>query len=281
MKLVHFYPSNSKKIFFLCRKNKFKKMENMQDFLEKLSVIEQTYKEKTYAGDINIFNILFYGHEEVTLHSRFISYLLSSNPVFLEVFVRDVLKIENEKFDTKDCEVIPNEQNKSEYEEIDILIINDKEKQAIIIENKIHAEPSNHDGARTGYVGQLERYYNIITKGEDKNEKKCKYKCDEDKTYVYYLTLYKEPTDETIGELKEKGIFDSKKHKIDYYQIQKWLDLCVDKTDNPFLKTIIQQYLNLVKRITTDNDKALAITNLIAENENYWKKAYEYRQRLY
>lgn len=255
-------------------------MNNLQELLDKLFIIEEKHREKIENEDINIFRILFYGHEEVTLHSRFISYLLSSNIMFLDLFVREILKIEEEKFSLKGCEVIPNKQNKSEYEEIDILLINDNEKQAIIIENKIHAEPSIQKDAIEGYIGQLERYYNTITKGEDKKKRICKYKCDEDKTYVYYLTLYKEPTDETIGELKGKNIFNPKKHKIDYYRIQEWLKLCLQKNSNLLLNSIIHQYLNFIKKMTTDNEKALAVTNLIAENENYWQSAHIFSEHF-
>lgn len=243
-------------------------MENMQEFLDKLFTIEEKHRGKTESEGINIFNILFYGHEEVTLHSRFISYLLSSNSIFLELFIRKILKIEEEKFNINNCEVIPNKQNKSEYEEIDILIVNEKEKQAIIIENKIHANPSIHKDAKDGYKGQLERYYNIITKGEDKKNRECKYKCDEDKTFVYYLTLYKEPTDKTIGELKDK--FNPKEHIIKYHKIQDWLRLCLGKTEDEFLKTIIQQYLNLIIKMINDDKIARELTNLIAIDNN-WK----------
>ncbi len=245
-------------------------MGNSTDFSEQLSLIEQKYSGETAKGSVNIFNVLFEGHEEVTLHSRFISYLLSSNRTFLELFVRDILKIPAERFDLHHCEVFPNGQDKSEYEEIDILIINPTESQAIIVENKIHAEDSIHPLARQGYQGQLERYYNIITKGENKRE----YKCDEDKTYVYYLSLYKRPTEITIGELRERGVFDPEKHKIDYYQIQQWLGWCADKGTDPFLNSMIRQYLDLVKKMTSDNGKALAVINLIAENENYWQDAH-------
>jgi len=259
-------------------------MNDIENFLKKLSEIENKYNANNESkNDFNFFNVMFKGTEEVTLHSRFISYLLSiKEHNFLELFVRKILKIEKEKFNTNHCKVIPNEQDKSEYEEIDILIINENEKQAIIIENKIHAEPSIHEDMKigSGYRGQLERYYNTITKGEDKNGKKCKYKCDEDKTYVYYLTLYKEPTDETIGELKEKGIFNSKEHKIDYYKIQEWLDLCIDKENDSFLNTIIKQYLNLIKKMTTDNKKALEITDLIAENERNWQSAFVFSEQI-
>lgn len=253
----------------------------MQEFLDKLYEIEKNYNGQTEIETINVFNILFYGHEEVTLHSRFISYLLSlKEQNFLELFVREVLKIEEEKFDLNNCEVTPNEQNKSEYEEIDILIVNEKKRQAIIIENKIHAEPSIHYDAKPGYKGQLERYYNTITKGEDKKKKKCKYKCDEDKTYVYHLSLYKKPTTETIGELEARGIFNSEIHTIDYYQIQRWLSLCIDKVDKSFLNTIIQQYLNLLKKMTTDNEKTLELLNLIGKNENYLQSAYVFSKHL-
>ncbi len=161
------------------------------------------------------------------------------------------------------------------------MIINEKEKQAIIIENKIHAGSSIHyDAKEKGYKGQLERYYNTITKGKDKNGKGCKYKCDEDKTYVYFLSLYKKPTEETIGELKKRGIFDSETHKINYYQIQQWLSTCIDKVEKSFLKTIIQQYLNLIKKMATDNEKALAFTDLIAKNENYWQSAYIFSEHF-
>lgn len=199
--------------------------------------IEQKSKESIDSDSMNIFKVLFYGHEEVTLHSRFISYLLSlKEEKFLELFVRRILKLEEEKFIISHSEVIPNEQNKTEYEEIDILILNENEKQAIIIENKINANDTIDEGQEkdSGYRGQLERYYNTIVRGVDKNNKPCKYKCDEDKTYVYYLTLYKEPTNATIGELQKKGIFNPEKHIINYYQIQEWLSLCIENKEKSF-----------------------------------------------
>ncbi len=255
----------------------------MQDFLERLYEVEQKSKESTDTESMNIFKVLFYGHEEVNLHSRFISYLLSlKGERFLELFVRRILKLEDEKFNLNHCDVTPNEQNKTEYEEIDILIINEKERQAIIIENKINGSDSIHFDQEkgSGYRGQLERYYNTITKGEDKNKRKCKYSCDEDKTFVFYLSLYKKPSLDTIGELQAKGIFNPEKHIIDYYDIQEWLSLCIENTEKSFLNTIIRQYLNLLKKMTTDNQKALLFTNLIADNENYWQSAYLFSEHF-
>ena len=257
----------------------------MQDFLDKLSDIEQKYK--TEKETINIFNILFKGHEEVELHSRFISYLLSSNSIFLNSFV-EMLGITD--FDMTNCEVFPNEQNKSELWEIDILIINKENKQAVIIENKIHATDSIHfdddneinKKAKTekgiencSYKGQLERYYHTITKGIYK--KGNEYKPLEDKSFIcnkvhlYYLSLYKEPSKETIGKL-DFEVFNPEKHKISYHKIQDWLAECLKKGGNEFLKTIIQQYLNLITKMINDDKTARELTDLISKNDN-WKNA--------
>lgn len=250
-------------------------MENMQEFLDKLSLIEQKYNEKKGSKGINIFNVMYKGHEEVELHSRFISYLLSSNLIFLKLFVHEILKIED--FDLNNCEVYPNEQDKSEYKEIDILIINRLKKQAIIIENKIHANDSIHEKEEehngNSYKGQLERYYHTITtgyykKGRDFIElEDMSFKSD--KVYLYYLSLYKEPSKGTIGKLGVE-IFNPKEHVIKYHKIQDWLRLCLGKTEDEFLKTIIQQYLNLIIKMINDDKIARELTNLIAIDNN-WK----------
>lgn len=243
----------------------------MKTFIEKLLEIERSHPEPDIE-EMNIFNILFHGYEEVRLHSRFISYLLSlKNQEYLKIFVRDTLKLE--EFEIDKCEVIPNEHNKSEYENIDILIYNGN--QAIIIENKIHADDVIHRDAKKGYQGQLERYYNTLTNGKDKNGKSLPIKCEEENTYIYYLTLYKKPSQDTIGELFQRNKFISEKHVLNYYDIQKWLGKCIKMSvKNSFLATIITQYLNLIKRMTADNDKVLEIIDLIAENQDYWRSAY-------
>lgn len=249
----------------------------MKNFFDKLLAIQNGDSERS-EDTINIFEILFHGDEEVTLHSRFISYLISSNSQYLQSFVEVVLGLNKNKKDINldGCIVIPNGKDKLEYQEMDILILNEKERQAIIIENKINAGDSIHVDAKEGYKGQLERYYYTIVTGKDKNEKACTYKCDKDKSHVFYLTLHRQPSNETIGKLSEDGVFDSKKHVVNYHDIQSWLEKCLEIKADPFLISIIQQYLNLVKRMTTDNKKVLKITNLIADNEGYWESAYEF-----
>ncbi len=249
----------------------------MELFLENVFKLIKTDKSED-IDDINIFNILFQGHEEVNLHSRFISYLLSlKEHNFLNLFLEHVLKLHDSDFSIDGSEVIPNLNNKTEYEEIDILIFNENKKQAIIIENKINANASFHNKAQSGYQAQLERYFNTVTKGKDKfnipiinpiNSKP-------ENTFVYYLTLYKPLTAEIIGDLIKNKIFDPNNNIINYYHIQEWLQLCLSELHESFLKTIINQYLNIVKKMTTDNKKALLITDLMAENHTFNESAFE------
>ena len=257
-------------------------MKRFQEFLEKLNSVKQHNAKSKEC--INIFKILFDGDEEVTLHSRFISYLLSSNSNFLELFISKILKLSKNQFDIENCEVYPNEQDKKERWEIDILIINKVKQQAIIIENKIHANDSIHENNcindNYSYRGQLERYYNTITRGvykkgndfESFKEEEKDFKCNPDKTYVYYLSLYKKPSEDTIGQgLKDK--FIPNKHIINYHQIQNWLKLCIQETQiDSFLKVIIQQYLATVEKLSNDTDLALELKAITNE---YWREAYE------
>lgn len=248
---------------------------NEEEFLKQLSEIENNYEVgKENKNDFNFFNVMYKGTEEVELHSRFISFLLSPTSShkqddFLKLFVRDILDIKEKDFDLNHCEVYPNEQQKKEYKGIDILLIN-KVKQAVIIENKIHADDSNHYDRNDEYSGQLDRYYHTIKTGIDKdNNNDVDFQCDV--VHIFYLTLYKKPTPKSLGTLIGKNIAV---HVIEYKDvIPKWLEQCKEAARNEFLKTIIEQYRSIVIKIASDNEKALKITNLIAENENYWQYA--------
>src|SRR5690606_34972016 len=117
------------------------------------------------------------------------------NHLFLEIFVRDILKLKTDDFDLSNCEVIPKEIDKKEFEYIDILIVNKARKQAIIIENKIGAGDSNHrknellknSKSTYNWDGQLERYYSTLKTGKNKNEGDIKpyLKCNT--VFVFYL----------------------------------------------------------------------------------------------
>lgn len=271
-------------------------MENTSDFLElkELSEISSKYNSQTNIEN-NIFDILFHGREERELHSRFISYLLSSKQEFLELFVRETLKINelgvgNNKIDIENFEVYPNRHDKREKWDIDILIINREKGQAIIIENKIDAEDSNICGPveynGKSYAGQLERYYHTITTGYYKDGNYfCEFK-EEDKSFVcrdkvsvFYLSLYKKPSPETYKTL-DKSVFDPKESVKSYRDIQEWIKRCIKWVDNSqdkageykFLRAVMEQYLNFLSKIINDDEIARALTDLISKDNN-WEKA--------
>lgn len=254
-------------------------MNELRKLFLEINEVKENYDKLREKNRFNMFTALHKEHDEVNLHSRFISYLLSPKSghgfknKFAEIFVREVLNLNEENFNLSNYEVIPNEFNKSEYKEIDILIINKSMKQAIIIENKIFAKDSNrkhNDKKCDGYDGQLERYYNTIKTGIDKDGKKIyEYQCD--KVFVCYLTMFKDklPSSESIGKIKKDEV------KIIYYEkeIRDWLAKCakliLDK--NSSLKEFLKQYLNLINKMTHNDssiDERKSLKNKIANN---WK----------
>ena len=165
----------------------------MEQLLKSISELKTEYDNRREKDRFNIISI-FHKEREEKLHSRVISYLLSPSSghgmtnTYCSLFIKNVLKISDAEFNLSNFEVFPNEYEKSEYKFIDILIINKSRSQAIIIENKIDARDSNHTHklnldnnigitnfdckkAKTGYFGQLERYYNTIKTGIKKEVK--------------------------------------------------------------------------------------------------------------
>jgi len=237
-----------------------------QIFLSKLSILEYKYRIlESNEECFNIFTALHKQKDEVHLHSRFLSVLLSPNglhnkgDLFLRLFL-NVIEIKD--FDTNQSEVIPNEFNKSEYKEIDIFIVNRIKKQAIIIENKIDAGDSNHEDK-----GQLEGYFNLVQQIE---------KISKDNIKVIYLTLDgHEPTPASLG--KYSTLENMNGRTIDYeHEIINWLNLCLKEcSKQPFLRESIIQYQNLIQHMTNipDIKECLEIRDLIANSEDNLKSA--------
>ena len=237
--------------------------DSINNFLSKISVLD--YKFRLLEEDkeqFNIFTALHKERDEVRLHSRFISVLLSNESrhnkkdTFLKLFLQ-TLSIE--KFEVENAKIYPTEFQKSEFNEIDILIINRLSKQAIIVENKIGAGDSNHEDR-----GQLEGYFELIHNLEN---------IPKENINVFYLTLDGHlPTSESLG--KYESLENMNGRTIDYeHEIQSWLNLCLYECINqPFLRESIIQYLNLIKQMTNDNtniQERLEIRNLIsASSEN-------------
>ena len=224
-------------------------MNNINILLQQLSLIKMKYdKIEESEEKFNIFSVLHKEHDERRLHSRFISVMLSPKGshqmgddflnLFLDTLKRnETLKINSECF--ANAEVYPTEANKTENNNIDILIIDRNSKNAVIIENKIYAGDSNSQDS-----GQLERYYSHILINE---------RIPEDNISVLYLSLDgHEPSEKSIGnkypKLKEKYRCISYKSEI-----KQWLDLVIMKTvSKPFLRESISQYLKLIKKMTND-----------------------------
>ena len=225
-------------------------METLKNYFEKQLVEKQKTK-------FNIFSALHDDNDERYLHSRFIAYLLSADTKylksqyshhgmeneFLKLFVQSVLKTDD--FDCENYEVI------AEYKDIDILVYNNE--QAIIIENKIYAGDSNHLHRSDEYSGQLERYYNTIKKGIDKDGKES---IKKEEVFIIYLTLGGNlPSTESLG--KTLNLNDVR--RIDYTnEITTWLTNCAKLTENSdeFLSETIIQYKELIKKLTSDINQA-------------------------
>jgi len=249
----------------------------MEKLFEEISKLKNDFDEKREYDRFNVITALHKERDEVNLHSRIISYLLSPksghgmNETYIRLFVREILKLAEEKFDLSNVLVLPNENKKSEYKDIDILIVNKLRSQAIIVENKIDAKDSNNDTKRDGYKGQLERYYNTIKLGVDKDGNNCKEnQCN--KVFVFYLSLNKSPSEISIGMLKNEPDSWGQENILSYdSHIREWLTKCIEATPNEklLLKNFIQHYSNLIDSLTHNDifiEERMKLKKIVAEN---------------
>lgn len=117
-----------------------------------------------------------------------------------------------------------------------------------------------------GYDGQLERYYNTIKKGIDKDGNEAHdFQCNT--VFIYYLTMYKEeqPSKESIGELESIQVI--------YYgnEIRNWLDMCLKiiPEEKILVSNTIQQYLNLINKLTHNDipiEERIELKNIVSIN---------------
>jgi len=233
-------------------------MENLKELLKNIDESKIKYDKEREKEKFSIITALHKERDEENLHSRFISYLLSStsshgmNSEYCKLFVREILNLEEDRFNLSNFNVFPNEIKKSEYKHIDILIVNKATSQAIVIENKIDAKDSNNDSKIEGYKGQLERYYNTIKRGIDKDGNPCpEYQCKS--VYVYYLSNNKQPSEESIGMLKNEPNSWKNENVISYeYHIREWLKKCIENTpkEKLIVKEFIHHYLKVINKMT-------------------------------
>ena len=234
------------------------KLEQLLKDISKIILLEKAQQEEKWKrGEcFNIFQILGVATSEVRLHSAFLAELFKPyashgmETTFLLSFLDNVIRRENVPFEFDVASAKVNvEYNvgkiSDDYTEggrIDLLI-QDKNKQTIIIENKIYAgdQPC-----------QLYRYNQFA---------KCNLRLDDSKLRILYLTLNgDEPSKESLN----NAIF--KYYRISYRDdILPWLDCCLSKAAlKPMLRETIFQYINNLKDIlsimdTSNNNNFLEI----------------------
>lgn len=253
--------------------------DNLFSLLEGISKVKENF-ETSEKNDkaFNIFRTLHKEHDEVRLHSRFLAFLLSPHgshskgDYFLKKFL--LLNNLNINLDNNHIEIYPTEKAKTEYNDIDILILNRVSGQAIIIENKIYAGESNHIDR-----GQIEGYIDKILKDFSFNLSDIK---------VIYLTINGHgPSENSLRDHKkyfaEHGINMSYKENI-----IKWLDKCIEweyaNKNVPrkgFLNQCLIQYQYIIKTLTnyinmedlkiliekiSENEKNLSSAKLLTDN---------------
>jgi len=279
--------NGGKEIYEALQNNpEFKHSSEYKKYMKKIFLLnmhetEQDYKNKVEVTQFNIFTALHKPTDERRLHSRFISYLLSPtsnhgmNKRFLELFVSTLkssdsanLFIDEEflkDFINDNVRVLPNENDKSEHENIDILIWNEQSKKAIIIENKIFAGDSNHT-VNGQPKPQLIRYFETIQKELILNDEEARTNIK-----LVYLKLNKKPP--SLWQHFRNCALSC--CRIEYRtEIRNWLEDCikeVEKENKLLLRDGIQQYFNLTKQITNDVDKAIALKDMIG---NEWEIAF-------
>jgi len=234
-------------------------INNLKNLLLNVAIIQKKYDDlaKITGGNFNVFSVLKMDSKEVRMHSAFIGELLNPNgshglnDIPLEIFIN----LFTEKFNTKDGinkfkvdsksvntivekHIGATNDDKTEGGRIDI-IIEDKLKNAIIIENKIYAREQEN---------QLIRYNNHLKEAP-----------------ILYLTLFGDPPT-SQGDLIENLHYFNISYKVD---IKKWLEICLkEAVELPMLREVIKQYLYLIKKLTnqtTNEDMSAEIRNLINE----------------
>jgi hypothetical protein len=212
-----------------------------KNLLTQVNAISKHYNKIEYltGGGFNIFRILKLQTSEVRLHSSFLAELLNpkgthgQKDIFLKIFVENY-QFKGNNFDTASGTIEVEKYTGSineKYTEggrID-LIITDKDRKKIIIENKIYAGDEEN---------QLVRYNNYCLEAD-----------------LFYLTLDgKLPSAYSMGELKANVDFRCLSYSI---QITEWLEQCKKEVASyPIIRETITQYLYLIKHLTnqTMND---------------------------
>jgi hypothetical protein len=219
----------------------------MTELLDSIKEIRLKYASAEEGHPFNLFSMLRNPYDEVHLHSRFLYELLNPKgshqrqDAFLKAFL-ETLGIEGFEIATA--------QAAREQHRIDVLLTN-RAKQAIVIENKIWAADQPE---------QLFRYYQEARVGY------------EDIWLVYLTPFERDPSEDSIKELPEI-LGDERLLKITYrHHITRWIETLIKMEDNPpIIRESLVQYKYLINQITGNtmsDEMKNAIINELAKGDN-------------
>ncbi len=237
-------------------------MNNIGKIINFFELIHQVVKKheeiaRISGANFNVFEVLNLQTSEVRTHSAFLAEFLNAKGshgqgnLYLQLFI-DQFIVYNFDFDSERSEAFVeyhiDQINKRQTTggRIDILI-EDANKNRIIIENKIYADDQEN---------QLLRYYNF-----DNN------------AYLFYLTLQGvDPSKSSTGGKLNKGRMNGNGYECISYNtdIIDWLEKCKKESVSlPVIRETITQYIRLIQRLTgqTSGDKMKEeVTNLLKDN---------------
>jgi hypothetical protein len=208
--------------------------ELLDNISRALPSLDEKYTGQKSPYNLNFYKVLGLSTKEL-IHSKFIAFLLNPKSAhgckntFLNLFIEILREKDKNLPSIFECVNVKTEK-KIKDGRFDIFLEN-SQKQAIIIENKIYAQDQ---------YGQLERYYDHY---KDDNKPK---------PILVYLTLNgKEASKRSLGKLTEKN-YSRLSYKDD---IIKWLNKCKNfiinkKPNDKKLKFLINEYLVMVEKLT-------------------------------
>lgn len=233
-------------------------MSNLTYLLKDISFLRKKVELRNINTErFNIFTCLRSMTDEVELHSRFISSIVDPHGYHglgykpLDNLINILGLKSSFIYNENSVKVFPNASNWSEHRDIDILIIDHNTKHAIIIENKINAEDSNHPNE-----GQLEKYFREVTEENIPSEN----------IEVFYLTVDgHSPSDESTSTSGQYPDLRNHVKNISYSkEIASWLLLCIkDAALKPIIRETLVQYLTLIKKMTNEEIEEQDVRELI------------------
>lgn len=182
---------------------------------------------KTESPDFNIFTITGLHRYEVNTHTSFLAELLSpvgthnQHELFLTGFLRDVLNFSNDTASHPSWYII------KEKEYIDLRIVNDILKKAVLIENKIDT---------VAHSGQLSRYY------------KTWFNRYGDGAFIYLTINGDQPPDQGFDDsIYPKSEIETNLRLLSYrHDISRWLQSCKNDIQSPKVFQTVSQYIDAI-----------------------------------